>query len=191
MGQGLAAPIDVLEAETQVATFNQRIFSAQAALTRAENALKTFIVAGSASPLWASALHATTPPTGDAAIASLEEALRAARANRPELTQAAIAADTQEAETRFFSDQRKPQIDLVGTYLERGPRRPRHPDGREPVEFRHAAAHRSHQHAVRRFRACRRWPAFSSGGGSTRSSGADRRLRPIVVQPGRTGFSDR
>lgn len=119
-GQGLAAPIDVLEAETQVATFNQRIFSAQAALTRAENALKMFVVPDRRAALWASALHATTPPTGDVSIASLEEALNAARANRPELAQAAIAASTQEGETKFLSDQRKPQIDLVGTYLSAG-----------------------------------------------------------------------
>jgi HAE1 family hydrophobic/amphiphilic exporter-1 len=119
MSQGLAAPIDVLEAETQVATFDQRIFAAQTALTRAENALKVFVVPDRRSPLWASALHTTTPPA-DAAVGSLEEALSAARASRPELKQAAIAADTQEIETKYFGDQRKPQVDLVGTYLSSG-----------------------------------------------------------------------
>jgi HAE1 family hydrophobic/amphiphilic exporter-1 len=119
MGQGVAAPIDVLEAETQVAMFNQRIFAAQAALTRAENALKALIVSDRRSPLWSAALHATTPPS-DAVTVPLDQALSAARMNRPELMQAAIAAETQQAETRFFSDQRKPQIDLVGTYLSSG-----------------------------------------------------------------------
>ena len=118
--QGLAAPIDVLEAETQVATFSQRIFGAQAALTRAENALKMLIVPDRRSPIWASAVHPTTPPSDVATIVSLDDAVTAARANRPELKQAAIAANTQEVETRFFSDQRKPQIDLVGTYLSSG-----------------------------------------------------------------------
>src|SRR5207247_3009343 len=81
-GQGLAAPIDVLEAETQVATFNQRIFSAQASLTRGENALKMLIVPDRRAPLWASALHTATPPPSDASNASLEDALNAARASR-------------------------------------------------------------------------------------------------------------
>jgi HAE1 family hydrophobic/amphiphilic exporter-1 len=120
MSQGLAAPIDVLEAETQVATFNQRIFSAQAALTRAENALKMLIVPDRRAPIWASGLHPTTPPTSGVLTASLEEALNGARANRPELLELAIAADTQQGDTKFFSDQRKPQIDLVGTYLSAG-----------------------------------------------------------------------
>src|SRR5262249_468086 len=73
-GQGLAAPIDVLEAETQVATFNQRIYSAQAALTRAENALKTLIVPDRRAPIWTTALHPATPPPSDAASASLADA---------------------------------------------------------------------------------------------------------------------
>jgi HAE1 family hydrophobic/amphiphilic exporter-1 len=120
LAQGLAAPIDVLEAETQVVTFNQRIYAAQAALTRTENALKTLIVPDRRSPLWSSALHATTPPASAAVAESLDDALKAAAANRLELKQASIASDMQEAETRFFSDQRKPQIDLVGTYLSSG-----------------------------------------------------------------------
>jgi len=118
-GQGLAAPIDVLEAETQVATFNQRIFTAQAALTRAENALKMLIVRDRTAPLWTSALQTATPPA-DGSSVSLESALASARSNRPELTQAAIAAKTQDSETQFLSDQRRPQIDLVGTYLSAG-----------------------------------------------------------------------
>ena len=79
-GQGLAAPIDVLEAETQVATFNQRVFSAQAALTRAENALKMLDRARSTL-----AALGKRPASGDdrrpptLVMASLEDALNAAQ----------------------------------------------------------------------------------------------------------------
>ncbi len=52
VSQGVAAPIDVLEAETQVATFRQGVFAAQAALTRAENALKTLILPDRQAALW-------------------------------------------------------------------------------------------------------------------------------------------
>jgi HAE1 family hydrophobic/amphiphilic exporter-1 len=120
VNQGVAAPIDVLEAETQVATFSQRIFGAQAALTRAENALKTLILPDRSSALWASALHTATSAPPDAAVLSLDEAVRLATTNRPELSQAAIATATQAAETRFFGDQRRPQVDLVGTYSSAG-----------------------------------------------------------------------
>jgi HAE1 family hydrophobic/amphiphilic exporter-1 len=135
LGQGLAAPIEVLEAETQVATFNQRIFAAQAALTRAENALKSLIVSDRRSPLWSSALRATTPSASDVMNLSLDEALSAARATRPELAQATIVAETQDAETRFLSDQRKPQVDLVGTYLSSGLAGRLITDGTNPLSF--------------------------------------------------------
>src|SRR5262245_42220420 len=118
--QGLAAPIDVLEARTQVATFDQRIYGAQAALTRAENALKMLLVPDRRAPLWASALHPATPPSDEAITSSLEEAVTTARMNRPELEQAAVATETQQAETRFFSDQRRPQVDFVASYLSAG-----------------------------------------------------------------------
>lgn len=133
--QGMAAAVDVLEAETQVATFSQRVFSAQTALTRAENGLKALIVPDRRSPVWASALHATTPPADAAVTSSLEEAVRIARANRPELTQAAIAVDTQEAETKFYGDQRRPQVDLVGTYLSSGLAGRVLPTGANPLSF--------------------------------------------------------
>ena len=55
--QGTAAPIDVLEAETQAATFQQNAIAAQAALTRMENALKTLILPDRSSPLWSTALR--------------------------------------------------------------------------------------------------------------------------------------
>jgi HAE1 family hydrophobic/amphiphilic exporter-1 len=120
VNQGIAAPIDVLEAETQVATFNQRVFSAQAALTRVENGLKTLILPDSRAPLWGSALHAVTRPTSEPPQGSLEQAVASAKANRPELARAAVATATQDIETRFFAEQRRPQIDLVGTYASAG-----------------------------------------------------------------------
>ena len=43
-----------------------------------------------------------------------------ALANRPELKQSQVAAATNQAETAFFRDQRKPQVDLVASYLSSG-----------------------------------------------------------------------
>ena len=51
---------------------------------------------------------------------SLGEAIGLARSNRPELAQAAISTAAHEVDSRFYSDQRKPQIDLVGSYSSAG-----------------------------------------------------------------------
>jgi outer membrane protein TolC len=120
VGQGVAAPIDVLEAETQVATFRQSVYTAQAALARAEHALKALILPNRSSPLWSAALRPTTTSGVEPAVYSLDEAIRLAHENRPELAQTKIAASVNEADTRFFRDQRQTQVDLVGTYLSSG-----------------------------------------------------------------------
>ena len=45
--QGLLAPIDVVAAQTQLANFELNAYSAQTALTHAENNLKTLMLRGS------------------------------------------------------------------------------------------------------------------------------------------------
>jgi HAE1 family hydrophobic/amphiphilic exporter-1 len=118
--QGVGAPIDVVEATTQVATFEQSVHLAQAALTRAENALKVLMLPDRSSPLWSSAITTTTTAPSVAPTASVEEAVRQALASRPELAQSTIAAAINETNTRFFRDQTKPRVDLVGTYTSTG-----------------------------------------------------------------------
>jgi HAE1 family hydrophobic/amphiphilic exporter-1 len=120
VGQGLAAPVDVLEAQTQVAVLEQNVYAAQATLTRAENRLKTLMLPDRSSSIWTSALRPTTPPAAEESVESLDEAVRQAIATRPELAQAAIAATANETNKRFFLDQRKPQVDLVGAYTSSG-----------------------------------------------------------------------
>ena len=135
VSRGVAAPIDVLEAQTQVATLVQSVFAAQTALTRAENALKALMLADRRAPLWGSALHTVTAPPADPPPLTLEDAVNLARANRPELAQAAIAATTQEANIQLLSDQRRPQIDLVGNYLSAGLAGRLIPPGPNPLNF--------------------------------------------------------
>lgn len=120
VAQGLAAPVDVLEAETQVSMLEQSVYAAQAALTRAENRLKAIMLPDRSAALWSSALRPTTPPAAEPSSQSLEDAVRDALASRPELVQATIAASVNEVNGRFLRDQTKPQIDLVGTYTSSG-----------------------------------------------------------------------
>jgi HAE1 family hydrophobic/amphiphilic exporter-1 len=118
--QGVGAPIDVVEASTQVANFQQNVYAALAALTRAENALKVLILPDRASPLWSSALSVSGATEPEVPSEAVDEAVRQAIARRPELTQSTIAAAVSETNTRFFRDQTKPRIDLVGSYTSTG-----------------------------------------------------------------------
>ena len=115
--EGALAPIDVVAAEAQVAGFEQTLFSALEEVSRSENNLKNLIALDRQSEIWSVSLIPTDdvelppPPT-----ISLEEALRAALNNRPELQQSNLVREVNEIDQKYFREQTKPQIDLVGSY---------------------------------------------------------------------------
>jgi HAE1 family hydrophobic/amphiphilic exporter-1 len=118
--QGLLAPIDVVAAQTQLANFKVQAYNAQVALTRAENTLKSLILADRSSPMWSAGLvpetaAATAPPS-----IPLSEAVATALSRRSELAQVDIASDINLQDQKLTADQTKPQIDLVGTYTRAG-----------------------------------------------------------------------
>lgn len=114
--KGVLAPIDVVAATTQITTFEQNVYTAQEGVTRFENTLKTLMLPDRSSPLWARALTPITPVSLEAPRVPLEQATTAAIKNRPELAQLKTSADINQIDVRYFRDQTKPQVDLVGTY---------------------------------------------------------------------------
>lgn len=115
--EGALAPIDVVAAEAQVAGFEQTLFSALEEVSRSENNLKNLIAVDRQAEIWSVSLI----PTDDVELAppptiSLDEALRAALENRPELQQSNLVREVNEIDQKFFREQTKPQIDLVGSY---------------------------------------------------------------------------
>jgi HAE1 family hydrophobic/amphiphilic exporter-1 len=113
---GTLAVIDVVEAQTQVATFEQNLASAEEALTEAENRLKSLMLLDREAPLWDRAL--TPSPLQDRTVpaVALDEAVRMALANRPELAAQEALTAQNAIDQRFFRNQAKPQVDLSGTY---------------------------------------------------------------------------
>lgn len=118
--QGLLAPIDVVAAQRQLATFEQNAYSAQEALTAAENALKTLILSGRDDPLWSSAIIPVTPVNVSPPVIPLADAVAEALANRPELAQLRISREINLADNRFFREQTKPQVDAIVTHSNAG-----------------------------------------------------------------------
>ncbi|MGE0127393.1 MAG: efflux RND transporter permease subunit [Blastocatellales bacterium] len=120
VNEGVLAPIEIVAAETQVATFEQNVFVAQETVTVAENRLKTLMLPDRTSPLWTRALLPTTPVSSSPPRVSLGEAVRLALANRPELQQLQTSAEINQINTRYFREQTKPQIDLIAIYTTAG-----------------------------------------------------------------------
>jgi outer membrane protein TolC len=114
--QGVIAPIDIVAANTQVTTFEQNVYTAQEAVTRAENTLKTLILPDRNAPLWSKPLTPVTPVSLEPPRVPLEQATAAALRSRPELAQLQTSSEINQIDTRYFRDLTRPQLDLVGTY---------------------------------------------------------------------------
>ncbi len=118
--QGLLAAIDVVAAQRQLATFEQAAFSAQEALTTAENTLKTLILADRDDPMWSLSLIPTTPIDTAPPIVPLADAISEALASRPELAQLRITREINQADNRFLHEQTKPQVDAIVSHTNAG-----------------------------------------------------------------------
>ena len=118
--QGVIAPIDIVAASTQVTTFEQNVYTAQEAVTRAENTLKTLILPDRTAPLWAKPITPVTPISIEPPRVPLEQATAAALRSRPELAQLQTSAEINQIDARYFRDLTRPQLDLVGTYTSAG-----------------------------------------------------------------------
>ena len=114
--EGQLAPIDIVAAEAQITTFEQNVYSALEEVSKSENNLKNLIAQNQGSPLWNEPLLPTDSVDLTAPDISLPDALKTAMENRPELQQSNVVREINEIDQRFFKDQKKPAVDLVGTY---------------------------------------------------------------------------
>jgi HAE1 family hydrophobic/amphiphilic exporter-1 len=114
--EGTLAPIDVVEAQTQAATFRQTVASAQQALTEAENRLKSLMLASRESPEWSRPIVPSEVADRPGLALPLDEAVMLALARRPELSALDTVRAQNEVDREFFSDQARPQFDVVGAY---------------------------------------------------------------------------
>jgi len=114
--EGQLAPIDVVAAEAQISTYEQGVFNALEEVSRAENSLKNLIAQNQKADIWSESLVPSDPVDLAVPDVSLPDALKTAMENRPELQQSNVLREINEIDQRYFKDQTKPAIDLVGTY---------------------------------------------------------------------------
>ncbi len=120
VNKGVTAPIDIVAATAQITTFEQNVYSAQETVTRAENTLKTLMLAERTDETWKRPLTPVSSVSLDPPRIGLEIAVVEALKNRPEIAQFETNAEINAIDQRYLKDQTKPQIDLVGTYTTQG-----------------------------------------------------------------------
>src|SRR5688572_18529749 len=114
--EGALAPIDVVAVEAQLAGFEQNLFSSLEEVSRTENNLKNLIAENRQADIWTVSIVPTDSVDLVTPQISLPEALKAALDNRPELQQSNVAREINQIDQKYFREQTKPAIDLIGSY---------------------------------------------------------------------------
>ena len=118
--QGASAPIDVVQANTQIAVFQENVFSALQSVAALQNQLKSELLSNPTDPIWNANLVPTTPvlqlPAQPALVDSVMEALK----NRPEIAQIRALRSTADENLAYAANETKPQVDLQLGYTSNG-----------------------------------------------------------------------
>lgn len=112
---GAKAPLERAEVQTELASRETNLLIAVQNVAIAENNLKILIFKDPNSPDWSAQVTPTDTPKFDTTPVNLDDALKAARENRPELRRLRLQNDINAIDIQYFKNQTKPQIDLTGT----------------------------------------------------------------------------
>ncbi len=118
--RGAGAPIDAVESSTQVANFQNAVYSALQNVAILQNQLKSEVVTDPADPVWMANLVPTSPVEQLPNTPSLAQVLTNAMANRPELRQIASQQQQVAINLAYARNQKKPQVDLQLNYQGNG-----------------------------------------------------------------------
>ena len=114
---GTLAPVDIISARVELERRNDEAAAAIDAIQRTENALKALLLQPTSAEMWQSELVPVEMPEIEAGSAlPLEDAIRLALRNRPELEQFRLRGELNQIEEAYYRDQSRPQIDLVVNY---------------------------------------------------------------------------
>ena len=113
---GVSAPLARAEVETELATREGDLLSATQQVSINENTLKTLILRESNSPEWTQAYVPTDTPVYSDEPLRVEDAIKDAFDNRPELRRLKLERETNAIDINYFKNQTKPRIDFVSSF---------------------------------------------------------------------------
>lgn len=117
---GTKAPLERAEVQTELANRESSLLLSVQNVSIAENNLKQLIVKDSSAPEWSAQITPTDTPKFDAAPVNLNDALKEARDNRPELRRLRLQNDINKIDLQYFRNQTRPQIDIQSTLATTG-----------------------------------------------------------------------
>jgi outer membrane protein len=117
---GAKAPLERAEVQTELANRESALLLAVQNVSIAENNLKQLMFKDSMTAEWSAQLTPTDTPAFSTDPVNLNEALKEARDNRPELRRLRLENDINSIDIQYFKNQTRPQIDLQTTLATTG-----------------------------------------------------------------------
>jgi outer membrane protein TolC len=112
---GTLAPLELVQSEAGVATRDEEIILAEAAVQQAEDDLRQLLNLEHGE-LWATPIELDPEDQRDPVAVDLQEAIDLALRERPEIAQQRLALESLLVEQGYFRNQRLPQVDLQVRY---------------------------------------------------------------------------
>ncbi len=113
---GTMAPIDIVEAEAEVARREEAVIIAEGAISEAEDRLKSLIFDPDMPDFWKLRLELSDLPAVDARPVDLDAAVKSALENRTDIRQARKQIETTDINIRYFHNQTLPDINAQVDY---------------------------------------------------------------------------
>jgi outer membrane protein len=113
---GTMAPLDVVQAESEVASREEGVLVAEAAVADAEDAIKRAIFPKNEPENWQTRIVPTDHPTADPIEVDTEAAITTAIEKRTDIVAARKGLENAETNLRFARNQVLPAVDLVASY---------------------------------------------------------------------------
>jgi HAE1 family hydrophobic/amphiphilic exporter-1 len=117
---GTLAPIELRSTEAALESRKGSVILALQQITTAENALKSLMIKDPKDRIWYSEIVPLDAPQMGQPTLSLEDLTTVALKNRPELDQLRFQVEQNQINQKYYKNQLKPQIDLVGFFTTTG-----------------------------------------------------------------------
>ncbi len=113
---GSAAPLQKAEVSTELANRESDVLLASQQVSIAENTLKQLILKDPNAPEWSESFTPTDSPVFSLDTVNLNDAVKDAIQNRPELSRLKFEEEVNDIDLNYFKNQTKPKIDLTSTF---------------------------------------------------------------------------
>lgn len=113
---GTMAPIDIVQAQAEVAANEESVIVAEGQIRTAEDRLRTLVMNPSQPDFWTTRLEPSDQPTLASQPIDVEAAIKNALANRTDLARARKTIDQTDVGLRYYRNQKLPALDVVATY---------------------------------------------------------------------------